>query len=170
MNYFDLTGKLALVVGGATGLGFEMAKGLAHCGARVVIASRNVEKLAHAVNCLNAEVDDGETVESLQLDITDSAMRAKVCKELRKINHGKLDILIQSGGINIRSSLEEANNDETRSVIETNLLGPMFLTKELFPLLKKVEPAESSILLVFLPRYPILTEVTTLLVKAVCYC
>ena len=64
------------MVGGATGLGFEMAKGLAHCGARVVIASRNVEKLAHAVNCLNAEVDD-ETVESLQLDITDSAMKPK---------------------------------------------------------------------------------------------
>ena len=43
--------------------------------------------------------------------------------------------MIQSGGINIRSSLEEANNDETRSVVKQ--FAPMFLTKELFPLLKK---------------------------------
>ena len=52
-------------------------------------------------------------------------------------NHGNtLDILVQSGGINVRTPLADGNDDDTRSVVETNLLGPMFLTKLLYTHLK----------------------------------
>ncbi len=135
MNYFDQTGRIAVIVGGATGLGFEMAKGFLSAGATVVIASRNEERLAQSVAALNAEYD-GARASWMHLDVADAASRDTFTKGFQDAHGDKLDILVQSGGINVRTPLADGNDDDTRSVMETNLLGPMFLTKLLYPLLK----------------------------------
>ena len=67
-NLFDLTGKVAIVIGGSRGLGKGMAKGLADAGATVVISSRGKEALMQAAAELTAET--GSTVEGIPLDIT----------------------------------------------------------------------------------------------------
>lgn len=67
-NLFDLTGKVAVVIGGSRGLGKGMAKGLADAGATVVISSRGKDALLQAAAELTAET--GSTVEGIALDIT----------------------------------------------------------------------------------------------------
>ena len=51
-NYFDLSGKIALVTGGSSGLGIQLAKALARQGATVVVAARREEKLQETVRAL----------------------------------------------------------------------------------------------------------------------
>lgn len=135
MKYFDQTGRIALIVGGATGLGFEIAKGFLDAGAMVVIASRNKDRLAQSVEKLNADYD-GARASWMSLDVADAASREAFTKAFQDTHGDSLDILVHSGGINVRTPLAVGNDDDTRSVMETNLLGPMFLTKILYPLLK----------------------------------
>lgn len=135
MKYFDQSGRTAVIVGGATGLGYEMATGFLEAGAKVVLASRNEEKLADSVDRLNA-AHKGDRASWLKLDVTDASSRENFVSAFEQ-NHGDtLDILVQSGGINVRTPLADGNDDDTRSVVETNLLGPMFLTKLLYKHLK----------------------------------
>jgi NAD(P)-dependent dehydrogenase (short-subunit alcohol dehydrogenase family) len=136
MKYFDQTGRIAIIVGGATGLGFEMAGGLLDAGAKVVIASRNEDRLKEATKHLNVSYD-GNRASWISFDITDSSSRKHFIKSFEDKHGTTLDILIQSGGINIRSPLTDGNDADTRSVLETNLLGPIFLTKLLHPYLNK---------------------------------
>ena len=72
MKYFDQSGRIAVIVGGATGLGYEMAMGFLEAGAKVVIASRNEEKLADSVERLNA-AHKGTRASWLKLDVTDAS-------------------------------------------------------------------------------------------------
>ena len=135
MKYFDQSGRIAVVVGGATGLGFEMASGFLEAGAKVVLASRNAEKLTASTARLN-DAHDGGRASWIKLDVTDATSREAFVKSFETDHGNTLDILVQSGGINVRTPLAEGNDDDTRSVVETNLFGPMFLTKLLYPHLK----------------------------------
>ena len=68
---FDLTGKVALVTGGNGGIGLGMAQGLARAGARVVVAARNAQKSAAAVDASKALGSDSF---ALAADVTDEAL------------------------------------------------------------------------------------------------
>ena len=108
-NLFDLTGKVAVVIGGSRGLGKGMAKGLADAGATVAISSRGKEALLQAAAELTAET--GSTVEGIALDITSvDAINAFVDEVAKRF--GRIDILINSAGINIRKPALEYTEEE----------------------------------------------------------
>ncbi len=115
-NLFDLTGKAAIVVGGATGLGRGMATALADAGASVVIASRRIETVEAAAREMSAET--GGTVIPMQLDVTSlPAIRTFVDQVAARFGH--IDILVNSAGLNIRKSaleFEEADWDRVTDV------------------------------------------------------
>src|SRR5688572_5682704 len=114
---FDLTGRVAIVTGGNGGIGLGMAKGLAKAGARVVVAARNADKSATAVQELKAL---GSDALALSVDVTDAAaVQAMVDDAARQC--GRLDILINNAGINIRKVAQELSIDEWQQVIQTNL-------------------------------------------------
>lgn len=129
---FDLTGKVAIVTGGNGGIGFGMARGLANVGARVVVAARNQEKSDAAVRELRALGSDSLAI---QVDVADElSVDALVNKTM---NHcGRLDILINNAGVNVRKPPHELALDEWRQVMDTNLTSAFLCSRAAYPHMK----------------------------------
>lgn len=123
-NLFDLSGKVAIVVGGGTGLGRGMASGLADAGATVIIASRRLEVLRQAAQEMEAET--GGKVVPMQLDVSSvSAVQAFVTQVGEQF--GRIDILINSAGINVRKSALEFEESDWDKVLDTQLKYVFFM-------------------------------------------
>ena len=114
---FDLSGKVAIVTGGNGGIGLGMATGLAEVGATIVIAARDAEKNAKAVAALRTS---GIQASSRTLNVTDEAA-SKLLIQHVSAQYGRIDILIDNAGINIRKQPPQYSLDEWKSVIDTNL-------------------------------------------------
>ncbi|WP_108398157.1 SDR family NAD(P)-dependent oxidoreductase [Devosia submarina] len=130
MNQIDLQGRVAVVTGGAQGLGFAIARRLVLSGARVSLWDLNTDLLDAA------QAELGEAASSEQVDITNydavAAATAKVGADL-----GRLDILVNSAGIAGRNApLEEYDLDEWRRVIEIDLNGAFYVNRAVLPGMK----------------------------------
>jgi 2-deoxy-D-gluconate 3-dehydrogenase len=131
---FDLKGRVAIVTGGNGGIGLGMAKGLAVAGATVVIAGRNQEKSAAAVEQI-AALKRGEA-RPFAVDVTDEAsVRALVTKTVEAC--GRLDILVNNAGINIRKPPDQLTLAEWRQVLETNLTSAYLCSHAAYPAMKQ---------------------------------
>lgn len=118
---WDLKGKRALITGGTRGIGLATANEFLALGAEVGVVSR--------------VADQRSDVLCLQGDIGLASDRERIAQELQA-QWGGLDILVNNAGMNIRKSWLEISEDEGETVLNTNALGPMDLTKRLFPLLQ----------------------------------
>lgn len=116
---FDLTDRVALVTGGASGLGLAIARGLARCGARVVVASRDEERVAEAVRELST-ITPG--CSGLRLDVAEASSVASCFKQVIEQN-GRLDILVNSAGTIQKKDPLELQLDEWEWVLRVNLTG-----------------------------------------------
>jgi len=129
---FDLTGRVAIVTGGNGGIGLGMGRGLAKAGARVVVVGRNAEKSGAAVRELKALGSDALAIEC---DITDEhAVQSLVAQTVRHC--GRLDILINNAGINIRKPAHELSLTEWREVMDTNLTSAFLCAHAAYPHMK----------------------------------
>ena len=126
---FDLSGKVAIITGGNGGIGLGMATGLAEAGATVVIAARDGEKNAKAVEKLRSL---GATATPRTLNVTDEAA-CKLLIQHVSAQHGRVDILINNAGINIRKQPQQYSLDEWKSVIDTNLSSAFVLSQAVYP-------------------------------------
>jgi 3alpha(or 20beta)-hydroxysteroid dehydrogenase len=115
MTGTDLTGRVALVTGGAQGLGEGMARALAAAGARVMIADVNEAGAETA-----ASLGDGHGF--VRLDVTDEAgWEAAVQASVDQL--GGLDVLVNNAGVEITSLLTEVKVDDIRTMLDVNVLG-----------------------------------------------
>ena len=131
---FDLNGKVAIVTGGNGGIGLGMARGLAEAGANVVIVGRNEAKSDPAVAELRRH---GVKAISVVADVTDkAAVTAMVERTLREL--GRIDILINNAGINIRKAPHALELAEWDSVIKTNLTSAFLCSQAVYPAMKAV--------------------------------
>jgi 2-deoxy-D-gluconate 3-dehydrogenase len=126
---FDLTGRVALVTGGNGGIGLGLARGLAACGARVVITGRDAAKNAAAV----AEL--GKDSAALQADLRAPGAPEKLVADVLALG-GRLDILVNNAGTNIRKRADIVTDEEWATVLDTNLTALMRLTRAAYPALK----------------------------------
>ncbi|MEB3103858.1 SDR family NAD(P)-dependent oxidoreductase [Ferviditalea candida] len=116
---FDLAGKTALVTGGSKGIGFGMAMALGHYGADLAIVGRNPQDGEDAVRAFK---EKGMQAEFFQADVTDKAQVARIVVEV--VGHfGKIDILLNNAGMNIRKPLTEVEEADWDQVLATNLKG-----------------------------------------------
>ena len=114
---FDLTGKVAIVTGGNGGIGLGMARGLADAGAAVVIVGRNRTKSAAAADGI---AKAGGKAVAIEADVTDrNAVKNAVARTADQF--GRLDVLVNNAGINIRKPPQDLAADEWDTVISTNL-------------------------------------------------
>lgn len=116
MTATDLTGRVALVTGGAQGLGEGMARALAAAGARVMIADIDEAGAETAA----ASLGDGHGF--VRLDVTDEAgWEAAVQASVDQL--GGLDVLVNNAGVEITSLLTEVQVDDIRTMLDVNVLG-----------------------------------------------
>jgi len=129
MNMFDLSGKVALVTGGAYGIGFAMAEALADAGAKIAF---NCRGQAHLDTALQAYREKGIEAKGYLCDVTDEkqvqAMVADIEKEL-----GTVDILVNNAGIIKRIPMHEMAAEEFRQVVDIDLIGPFIMAKAVLP-------------------------------------
>ena len=133
----DLTGKLALVTGGASGLGTETARALAARGAHVVIAVRDTEKGAAAAKEIR-EGSGSDKVDVIELDLA-SLDSIRQCADTFAAIYDRLDLLINNAGVMACPLAHTADGFEMQ--FGTNHLGHFLLTNRLAPLLEKSAPA-----------------------------
>lgn len=125
--------RVALISGGNRGIGREIARQLAGQGYRVVIGSRELAKGEEAAHEL------GQNVTAVQLDVTDEdSIVAAVASVERDLE--RLDVLVNNAGIvggGWSTNAVDADLDEVRRTLETNLFGAWRLTEEALPLMRK---------------------------------
>lgn len=133
-KFFDLTGKTAVVVGGGSGLGLVIAKGLVECGAHVVIVGRNADRLTSVERELNRARPNSAS--SIRTDLSNEAAVSSLAKTLSERHRG-IDIAVNSAGGNIRNPISRVTLDEWKSVLDGNLTGAFLFARAMYPLLKK---------------------------------
>ncbi|HEX2336145.1 MAG TPA: glucose 1-dehydrogenase [Hyphomicrobiaceae bacterium] len=133
MSLFDLKGRVALVTGGNGGIGLGMARGLAGAGAAVAVAGRNRSKSEAAA----AELAKlGVKTAVVDVDVANEAACRKAVTDTAKAL-GRLDILINNAGINIRKPVHELALDEWKQVIDVNLTSMFVCCQAAYPLMQQ---------------------------------
>lgn len=127
-NLFDLTGRRALITGSGSGIGLELARGLAGHGAQIVLNGRDLAKLNTAAATLRAE---GHSVETVPFDVTEeAAVKAGVAQVLAG---GELHVLINNAGIQRRTPLTDVTLSVWNEVLTANLTAAMLVSREVAP-------------------------------------
>ncbi|MFW9873949.1 MAG: SDR family NAD(P)-dependent oxidoreductase [Candidatus Thorarchaeota archaeon] len=131
---FKLDGEVALVTGGARGLGYFSAEGLAEAGADVAICGRGIHsKLEDAVEKLKGI---GSNTISIKCDITqedDVLQMAKIMKD----HYGKCDILVNNAGISDMAQSKTYSLERWKRIIDTNITGTFLCCREIGKLMIK---------------------------------
>lgn len=122
-NIFSLEGKVALITGGGSGIGFYIAQCMIQAGAKVVITGRREAVLQEAVAALGADssyfVNDITDLKSIPALISDIESKA-----------GNIDILINNAGINMKKHAVEVTDEDFDRIIQTNLHAVFSITRE----------------------------------------
>ena len=128
-NLFDLSGRCALVTGGNSGIGGEIARALAAAGASVVLVARRQAELDMAAARIAA---DGGRAAAIACDLAD---RQAVfdCAARAGAFFGAPDIVVNAAGVNIRRPMLEITEADWDATISLNLAAPFFLSQRLAP-------------------------------------
>ena len=129
MNLFDLTGKVALVTGGAHSIGLALGVGLAQAGAKVCFNCTSEESRVKGVA---AYKEAGVDVRGYVCDVTDEqAVQALVAQIKEEV--GVVDILVNNAGIIKRIPMTEMSVADFEKVIDVDLIAPFICAKAVLP-------------------------------------
>jgi len=134
LDQFKLDGQTAIVTGGNRGLGIEIAKALAEAGANICIASRDKEKNELASALINANYNVKSI--SFECDVLNPEAIANTVKKTMD-QFGRIDILVNSAGINIRGKIENVSYEDFQKVMNVNVTGSWGFCREVVPIMKK---------------------------------
>jgi len=135
-DLLSLEGRDALVIGGAGWLGGQISQVLCELGARVLAASRDLEKCRAFCEGLRTDYPGCRT-EALSVDITDPASIRKLIDDVGDITKDGLDILVNSGWSGRKNTFESISDKDWDWDIEVCLNGVFRTVKAAFPLLRE---------------------------------
>jgi NAD(P)-dependent dehydrogenase (short-subunit alcohol dehydrogenase family) len=130
LDSFRLDGKVALVTGGARGLGRTMAIALGEAGADLALVGRSRESCEETAAAIAQAT--GRQVRAFAADVTNASEVTRVAGEIAD-TCGPVDILVNNAGTNIRGTIAELSEADWDSVIDTNLKGPFLCSKAFGP-------------------------------------
>jgi NAD(P)-dependent dehydrogenase (short-subunit alcohol dehydrogenase family) len=138
LDLFDISGKRAVVTGGASGIGTMIARGYLRAGASVLIASRKEDSLKAAVADLSGDGD----VDYVVADLADEA-GCRSLGEAVAARWDSLDILVNNAGATWGAPLAEQDSSSWARVLDVNVEGVFHTTKFLLPLLRAAGSADA---------------------------
>ncbi|PLX17145.1 MAG: tropinone reductase [Salinivirgaceae bacterium] len=124
--------KLVLITGASKGIGYHVSKLFAENGAKVIMVARHEEDLNDASVSI-----EGETV-TFSADVSQRKDLDAIAKFVNK-EYGRLDVLVNNAGTNIRKAVKDVEDGEFEELINTNLRSGYELTRKVYPSLKKSE-------------------------------
>src|SRR6266699_2260063 len=127
-----LEGKVALVTGASSGIGEATALALGAEGARVAAAARRSDRLAALVRRIEAR---GGQAMALVVDVSDEAQVREMMRRARD-TWGRVDILVNDAAVAQLGPIDGANTEDWRRMVNINLLGLMYATHAVLPLMK----------------------------------
>lgn len=130
-----LEGKVALITGGSSGIGFAIAEAFQHSGCRVVLAGRKEEILLECCRKI------GGGVKYIVLDVNDVTSMQDKIKEAASLFEGRIDILVNSAGIVAKSDFIHMSELEYDTIMDTNTKGTFFMSQAMgkFMIDKKIK-------------------------------
>ncbi len=128
-NMFDLTGRVALVTGGAYGIGFAIAEALAAAGAKIAFNCRGQSNLERAMADYAAK---GIEAQGYIADVTDEGQVAELARKI-EADLGGVDILVNNAGVIKRVPMTEMSVEDFRQVVDIDLIGPFICAKAVIP-------------------------------------
>src|SRR5262249_4027692 len=127
----DFEGKVAFITGGASGIGFGMARTFLKAGMKVVIADNNDRNLAEAREYLKGN----NKVHFIKVDVTDREAMARAADETERV-FGKVHIVCNNAGINLFNDIGEATYDDWDWILGVNLGGVVNGVRTFVPRIK----------------------------------
>ena len=124
-SLFDLSGRVALVTGGGSGLGFAIAQALAAAGAKTVLLGRNADNLRASEGRITA---DGFAASHIVCDLAQPDGIGPAVERVEK-DHGPIDILVNNAGIQQRGKLTEFPREGWDRMIAVHLSAPFLLAQ-----------------------------------------
>jgi NAD(P)-dependent dehydrogenase (short-subunit alcohol dehydrogenase family) len=134
LDGFKLTGRVALITGGARGLGQVIATALAQAGADIAIASRSIASCDATANAIASAT--GRRAKAFAADVTSAESIAALVRDI-DASLGGIDILFNNAGVNVRGPVQELSEADWDSVLDTNLKGPFLCSRAIGPLMVK---------------------------------
>ncbi|MEB2782076.1 SDR family NAD(P)-dependent oxidoreductase [Algoriphagus persicinus] len=134
IKLFDLSGKAAIITGGSKGLGLAMAEGLASAGANVMLVSRNLNECEESAIRINKLY--GVKAIAFEADVVNKDQTEAMAKAAFDA-FGRIDVLINSAGINIRGAIDELQLEEFSKVMDINVTGTWLCCKAVTPYMKE---------------------------------
>ncbi len=125
---WTLQGRKALITGGTKGIGLAITQEFLELGAEVLVVARDCKPI-------HGKLKNSSNLFTLDGDVADSACRKFLIQKIAE-NWGKLDVLVNNVGTNIRKKFVDYSEEEFRSLFETNLFSMADITKQAYPLLK----------------------------------
>jgi len=132
VSALDLKGRVAVVTGGNGGIGLGMARGMAAAGAAIVVAGRNREKSGRAVKELQ---NLGAQAVAIEVDVADESSVNALIRASGE-QWGRLDVLVNNAGMNIRKQPQDLTLAEWRRVLDTNLTSAFMCSRAAYPIMK----------------------------------
>lgn len=124
-----LAGKVVVVTGASSGIGEAVAEQLGQRGCRMVLGARRVDRLTDVVARMR---DRGSVVEPVTTDVRDEASARRLVEHAGGV-FGRVDAVVNNAGVMLHSPLRQNLSGEWRQMVETNLLGAMYISAAAIP-------------------------------------
>lgn len=137
MNSSYFHQKVVWITGASSGIGEELARQLDRAGAHLILSARNVEKL----NELKESLQHKEQHLVVQVDLAETSNVGLLAQQIVS-HYGRIDVLINNGGISQRATAYDTTMDVNRQIMEVNFFGNIAITKAVLPIFRQQQSGQ----------------------------